>query len=116
VALIATAAGIGAVVGQSSDSPSRTERPSAAQRPKLAPYAQDPLSVKGTGFRPHELVRVAVKGVGAPETLTARASAKGVFFVGFRHVSGCDSVTVTASGSKGSSASFNLSQLACIAP
>ena len=116
MALIAIAAGIGAVVGQSSDSSSRTERPHAAERPRLAPYAQNPLSVRGTGFRPHERVRVAVKGVEAPETLTARASAKGVFFVGFRHVSGCDSVTVTASGSKGSRASFNLSQIACIEP
>jgi hypothetical protein len=116
VALIAIAAGIGAVVGRSSESSSRTEQPRAAQRPKLAPYAQNPLSVKGTGFRPHERVRVALKGVEAPAALTVRASAKGAFFVGFRHVSGCDSVTITASGSKGSRASFNLSQIACIEP
>jgi hypothetical protein len=116
VALVAVAAVIATVVGQTSGSSSDEPRPDGGQRPTLTPYAQDPLSVRGTWFQPHERVRVAVKGVDEPETLTARASAKGVFSVGFRHVNGCDSVTVMAVGSKGSRASFNLSQIACIAP
>jgi hypothetical protein len=113
-ALVAAAAGIAAVVGQTSDSSSGPARTPDAPRPKLTPYAQNPLSVKGTGFRPHERVRVTVEGVAAPATHTVRASAKGVFSLEFRRVNGCDSVTVTAVGSKGSRTSFNLSQIACI--
>lgn len=103
------------VVGRTADSPSRSEHPRPAQ-PTIAPYAQNPLAVKGSGFRPRERVRVSVKGVATPKTLSLRASPKGTFSVAFRNVSGCDSITVTASGSKGSRASFNLSQIVCIEP
>jgi hypothetical protein len=116
VALIAAAAGITAVVAQTSGSSSRSERPKVHQRPRLEPYAQNPLTVKGTGFRPHEHIRVAVKGVDRPVALEVRADARGLFVAAFRHVNGCDSVTVAAAGSMGSSASFNVSQIACIEP
>jgi hypothetical protein len=116
VILVAGAAAVVRVVGRTADSSSRSEQTRPAQRPTLAPYAQNPLAVKGSGFRPHERVRVSVKGVATPETLSLRASSKGTFSVAFRHVNGCDSITVTASGSKGSRASFNLSQIVCIEP
>jgi len=76
---------------------------------------QNPLTVKGTGFRPGERVRIVVKG-SQGGTLTGKAGPDGSFAATFRGVNGCDSVTVTAVGSKGSRASFNLSQIACIEP
>ena len=76
---------------------------------------QTPLTVKGSGFRPSERVRLVVKG-SQGAALTAKAGPDGSFVAAFRGLNGCDSVTVTAAGSKGSRASFNLSQIACIEP
>jgi hypothetical protein len=44
---------------------------------------------------------------------TVSAGRRGSFVVTFRGVSACGSVTVTARGSRGSRASFNLSQIVC---
>ena len=66
--------------------------------------------VAGTGFRSGELVRftgVPVKRV--------RASTKGTFTIRFP-VDPCRSLTITATGSKGSRASVNYSQFSCAAP
>jgi hypothetical protein len=111
VVLVAAAALIATVVGQTSSS---SHEPKAA-RAQIAPMGQNPLTVKGTGFRPGERVRLVVKG-SQGAALTAKAGPDGSFVAAVRGLNGCDSVTVTAAGSKGSRASFNLSQIACIAP
>jgi hypothetical protein len=114
VVLVAAAALIATVVGQTSGSDSSSHEPKAV-RPQIASMGQNPLTVKGTGFRPGERVRIVVKG-SQGGTLTGKAGPDGSFAATFRGVNGCDSVTVTAVGSKGSRASFNLSQIACIEP
>jgi hypothetical protein len=66
--------------------------------------------VAGAGFRSGEVVRLT----GVP-TRQVRASAKGTFTIRFRS-DPCSSLTVTATGSKGSRASVNYSQFSCPAP
>ena len=66
--------------------------------------------VAGTGFRSGEIVRLT----GVPMR-QVRASAKGTFTVRFRS-DPCSSLTITASGSKGSRAAVNYSQFSCPAP
>jgi hypothetical protein len=83
-----------------------------AARPTLAPVAQEPLRVEGTGFQPGEHVRVTAKAMQG-ETVETDADEGGAFHVTFRKVDSCDSVTVVAAGSKGSHAEFNLSQIVC---
>jgi hypothetical protein len=83
-----------------------------AATPTLAPVQQQPLVVKGTGFRPGEKVVLAAKGLRSSHA-TARADEGGAFEATFRGLKNCDSVTVVAVGSKGSRAEFNLSQIAC---
>jgi hypothetical protein len=74
------------------------------------PVSKSPLRVKGTGFVPGERVRVELVG---SESRTVTASDSGSFSVTFP--SGrCESMTFTATGSKGSKTSFNLSQPLCI--
>jgi len=79
-------------------------------RPHLAPVGQQPLTVKGTGFQPHEKVRLVANG-GKPTT--AVADSAGLFEARLPGVDSCDSVTVEATGSQGSHTDFNLSQIAC---
>jgi hypothetical protein len=74
---------------------------------------QQPLVVRGTGFRPGEKVTLAAKGLQSSHA-TARADGSGEFEATLRGLKNCDSVTVTAFGSKGSRAEFNLSQIACV--
>lgn len=77
------------------------------------PARKNPFRVQGTGFVPHERVQVAIVG---RTSRTVAAGSSGSFRVTFPGVSSCDSVTVDATGSKGSRASFNLSQIACVEP
>jgi hypothetical protein len=93
----------------SAPSPSTT---SAHQRPELLPVSQSPLRVEGTGFQPGEEVRIEVDAPNG-EAKHARASSSGSFTTGISELTGCGSVTVTATGSKGSVAEFNFSQIAC---
>jgi hypothetical protein len=81
-------------------------------RPHLAPTAQAPLTVKGSGFRPHEHVQLAAKGAQSAQA-TATADSSGSFTASFHGLKPCDSVTVTAVGSKGSRTEFNISQIVC---
>jgi hypothetical protein len=109
VALVAVPAAIAAVVVQSSGSSSHVD---AARHARLLPISQDPLRVKGAGFQPRERVRLRLDGdVKAVKTVSA--GARGTFVATFRGVSACGSVTVTARGSRGSRASFNLAQIMC---
>ena len=68
--------------------------------------------MRGTHFRAHELVQLAVKGRGS--RLSVKAGAHGTFVAVFKNIVGCDSITVVARGSKGSRASVNLSQIVCL--
>jgi hypothetical protein len=115
-ALLAAAAVIATVVAQTSGSSSSEQatarEPKAVSRAQISATGQSPLTVEGTGFRPRERVRLAVKGRKA--RVTARAGANGRFVAVFKDVFDCGSVTVSATGSKGSRASFNISQIVCI--
>jgi hypothetical protein len=66
--------------------------------------------VAGTGFRSSELVRLT----GVP-VKRVRASATGTFTIRFG-IDPCRSLTITATGSKGSRAAVNYSQFSCAAP
>ena len=66
--------------------------------------------VAGTGFKSGEVVRLT----GVP-VRQVRASAKGTFTVRFGG-DPCRSLTVTATGSKGSRAAVNYSQFSCAVP
>ena len=80
--------------------------------PQLAPTDQSPLTVKGTGFRPHEHVLLAAKGLKSSRAETT-ADSSGSFIASFKGLKSCDSITVSATGSKGSRTEFNLSQIVC---
>jgi glucose/arabinose dehydrogenase len=82
-----------------------------ASRAQLAPTGQKPLTVKGTGFQPNEQVRVVAKGA---KSATATADSSGTFVASLPGVDSCDSINVVATGSKGSHAEFNLSQIVCL--
>ena len=103
--LVATACGHTAA---SHEAAATATVPSHAQ---LAPTGQKPLTVKGTGFQPDEKVWVAAKGAAST---TAFADSSGTFVVRLPGVNSCDSVNVVASGSRGSHAEFNLSQIVCL--
>jgi hypothetical protein len=81
-------------------------------RPTLSPVQQQPLTVVGRDFQPGEHVVLAAKGLRS-EKAEADADESGAFTVSFQQLKPCDSITVVATGSKGSRASFNLSQTAC---
>jgi hypothetical protein len=106
VAVLALAA---SACGQAAD-PSGPK--TTAARPALMVVQQGPLTVQGTGFQPGEKVRLAAKGLQS-SLADATAGAAGTFEASFDGLKECDSVTVTAVGSKGSRAEFNLSQIAC---
>jgi hypothetical protein len=95
-----------------SANPSGTTK-TAAARAQISPVQQQPLAVKGTGFQPGEKVTLAAKGLRSSHA-TATADGSGEFEATLRGLKNCDSVTVTAVGSEGSRAEFNLSQIACV--
>jgi hypothetical protein len=72
------------------------------------------LRVRGTGFKSREHVRVSAKGAlrSRPKSVTASSRGSFVAALGGGDVS-CDSVTVIATGDRGSRASFNLSSFVC---
>jgi hypothetical protein len=105
------AAGCGAAQHEASDT--GTSSAPASGKAQLAPAGQKPLVVKGTGFRPNEKVTVAAKGIQSQQ-VSALADSSGSFEATFEKVNSCDSITVTATGSAGSHAEFNLSQIVCM--
>jgi hypothetical protein len=112
-ALALAGAAVAAVVA--SDSSPQKKGPDQDARARLLPIGQAPLRVKGTGFVPGERVKLTLGG-GTDLDQTIRAGADGSFTAVFRGVNACDSVTADARGSKGSRASFNFSQVACLSP
>ncbi|HET7808135.1 MAG TPA: hypothetical protein VFK71_06520 [Gaiellaceae bacterium] len=93
-------------------SASSTGTTATAARPQVVPVQQQPLTVKGTGFRPDEKVRLSAKGLRS-SAATATADGAGEFEATLRGLKSCDSVNVYAVGSNGSRAQFNLSSIAC---
>jgi hypothetical protein len=85
---------------------------SSPQRPQLKPASQSPLRVAGTGFPPGEKVHLVATGQ-ETHAKDTRADSSGNFTTSFPRPTSCGSVTVTARGSQGSRAEFNLSQIAC---
>jgi hypothetical protein len=113
LALLALAAG-GCGHDPSAGTPVTTETTkTTASRAQISPVQSQPLEVKGTGFQPGEKVALSAKGLQSSHT-TATADSSGEFEATFHGLKNCDSVTVTAVGSKGSRAEFNLSQIACV--
>jgi hypothetical protein len=85
--------------------------PAARSTARLTIKRMTPRAVVvGTGFRSSELVRLT----GVP-VKRVRASAKGTFTIRFG-IDPCRSLTITATGSKGSRAAVNYSQFSCPAP
>jgi hypothetical protein len=67
--------------------------------------------IAGTGFKSGEVVRLT----GVP-VRQVRASARGTFTIRLRSVDPCNSLSVTAIGSKGSRTAVNYSQFNCAVP
>lgn len=80
----------------------------------LLPTSGNPLRVKGTGFVSGERVRIKVVAGSKRITRRLTASARGSFVVTFKRVRACEGPTVTARGSRGSRASFTISEIACL--
>jgi hypothetical protein len=77
---------------------------------KLVPAATNPLQVRGTGFAPHERVRVTVtESTGDAFTHRVRAGRGGSFTVRFPHADAAGGLNGVATGSAGSHASFQFS-------
>ena len=110
-ALALLAAGCGASQHEAPETAASTAP--APGKAQLAPKGQKPLTVEGTGFRPREKVTVVANGMRSQQVST-QADSSGSFTASFDKVDACDSVTVTATGSKGSRAEFNFSQLVCM--
>jgi hypothetical protein len=87
----------------------------APRRASLLPSNGDPFTVRGSGFRRRELVRVTVTRTGATSgrTRRVRASARGTFVLAFAGVEPCRGVRGKAVGTQGSRASFQLSSITC---
>jgi hypothetical protein len=100
------------VVHRSSDGAS----PTTARNARLLPTQANPLRLKGTGFVPRERVRLKVVRDMGSSARSVTASTTGSFVVIFSRLSACDATTVTATGSRGSRASFTFSQIVCLEP
>ena len=110
-ALALLAAGCGAAQHEASGT--TTGAAPTPDRAQLAPKGQKPLTVEGTGFQPQEKVTLVAKGMQS-QRVSAEADSSGSFEAAFDKVDACDSITVTATGSKGSRAEFNFSQIVCM--
>jgi hypothetical protein len=76
-----------------------------------------PLALRGTGFRPHESVRVTLLASIKRTVRRAEAGADGSFKVGFPPAAdGCSLVIAHAVGSKGSRASVRIGGPPCPPP
>ncbi len=101
---------VSGIASASSAAPTATTK-----RPTLAITSVMPLRVAGSGFKPNELVRLAVES----RWKNVRVDVRGRFNAGLPPVDPCNGFIVTAKGGKGSTASiaFNATwRVHCIAP
>lgn len=112
-ALVAAVALLAAGCGAAQKALHTTTPAPPAGKAQLAAKGQKPLTVEGTGFQPQEKVTVVAKGMQS-QRASAQADENGTFEVTLDKLDNCDSITVTATGSKGSHAEFNLSQIVCL--
>lgn len=90
----------------------------AAIGPKLRLVSQQPLVVRGVGFRPAERVVVTAITPAGPKRVAVRATATGRFNATLRLVDQpCgDAVAIRALGSRGSRAWLDVAARPCIPP
>jgi hypothetical protein len=100
----------GAVGDEGSGGDASAKEPSARLgRPVLYPLGQNPLRVKGTGFKHGERVRVTASGA----SRRVQANDRGSFVATLKNLRACDAGTVLAKGDRGSRASFNVASVVC---
>ena len=106
-ALILTLSGIGMAAAGTGESSKRTAR--------LTLASPNPLTLRGTGLRPGERVRVRAATDYATKTRRVSASAAGRFLVRFNGTSldRCSGLLAEAVGSEGSVARFKRPQPLC---
>ena len=88
-----------------------------AATPRLRAVDLDPLTLRGSGFRANERVRLLVAAPPVLKSRLVRAGARGTFRAAFAvKVGRCDSVVVQAIGLRGSRATFQHDTLDCAQP
>jgi hypothetical protein len=89
----------------------------ADTKARLTVVKSKPLAVRGTGFHPHEAVRITLLGSIKRTVKRAEAGANGSFKVAFRPAAdGCSLVIAHAVGSEGSRASVQVGRPPCPPP
>ena len=120
IGLVAVVFGVAAVIvasatlGANEPAAPSAEPPNIAKpgRPTVMLADENPLRVRGTQFKAGERVRVTVDDGSGPTRKLVTAGKTGGFVVSFAGVEVC-SLTVSASGDKGSRTSFQLSSFRC---
>jgi hypothetical protein len=85
-----------------------------AHHARLTASGNDPLKVRGAGFRARERVRLTITPATAGRVVRhVRATTRGTFVTSFSGVEACAGVSGVATGSRGSHASFQLSSFVC---
>jgi hypothetical protein len=86
----------------------------SAHHARLTASGNDPLKVRGAGFRAHERVRLTITPATTSRIVRhVRASTRGTFLMSFAKVEACAGVAGVATGNRGSHASFQLSSFVC---
>lgn len=102
--------------GSAKSKPGATMNGGVAGKARLMPIGLAPLMVKGSGFKSGETVTLRSTESPVKTRRTVKASASGGFVVRMGLADRCNGMTVVATGSKGSRASFNFSEVVCAAP
>ena len=88
-----------------------------AAKPALRPLDLDPLTLRGTSFKPNERVKLLLSAPPVVRSKSVRAGERGRFRVVFAVRPGrCDAVVVQAIGARGSRATFRRDAPDCIEP
>ena len=103
--------------GTAKSKPEATMNGGAAGKARLMPVGLAPLMVKGSGFKSGETVTLVSTESPVKTRRSVKASAAGTFVVRMGvSADRCNGMTVVATGSEGSRASFNFSEVVCAAP
>lgn len=105
------------VPGSAKSKPEATMNSGVAGKARLMPVGLAPLMVKGSGFKSGEIVTLVSTESPVKTSRSVKASAAGTFVVRMGvSADSCNGMTVVATGSEGSRASFNFSEVVCAAP